>query len=190
MKRWIPRGLITLSLMAFACHQGSDLPRLFPVPDAKLVAETGKPIQLSEMKGHVTVYDFIFTHCGGTCPMMTAQMRRLTKRIDKDAAVRFVSITVDPQRDTPEVLRAYANRFRNDPRWIFVTGNREDIIRLSVEGFKLAAGGTQQTLAEPLLHSSKFAVADKDGVIREYYGGTDGDAPEHVAQTVRELLAE
>jgi cytochrome oxidase Cu insertion factor (SCO1/SenC/PrrC family) len=182
--------LLLLILALAACTHQSDLPRLFPVPDTTLVAETGKPLNLRDLKGNVVVYDFIFTNCAGTCPMMTQQMRKLTKRIDKDAPVRFVSITVDPTRDTPPVLRAYARRFANDPRWTFLTGQRDQIVHLSVDGFKLAAGGTPQTIAEPLLHSSKFAVAGKDGYIREYYGGTDGDAPDHVARTVYELLRE
>ena len=176
--------------LILACAHRSDLPRLFPVPDAQLVAETGRPFNLRELKGNVVVYDFIFTSCGGSCPVMTAQMRKLTQKIAKDAPVRFVSISVDPQRDTPAVLRDYARRFRNDPRWTFLTGDRDTIVRLSVEGFKLAAGGATQTLAEPLLHSSKFAIADKGGTIREYYGATDGDAPDHVAATVADLLRE
>jgi protein SCO1/2 len=179
-----------LALTLAACTHQSDLPRLFPVPDSTLVAETGKPLNLRELKGNVVVYDFIFTNCAGTCPLMTQQMRKLTKKIDKDAPVRFVSISVDPTRDTPQVLRDYATRFRNDPRWTFLTGQRDQIVHLSVDGFKLAAGGTPQTIAEPLLHSSKFAVADKDGYIREYYGATDGDAPDHVAATVHDLLRE
>jgi protein SCO1/2 len=179
-----------LLLVLAACSHQADLPRLFPVPDTKLVAETGKPLNLRDLKGNVVVYDFIFTNCAGTCPLMTQQMRELTQKIDKDAPVRFVSISVDPTRDTPPVLRDYATRFRNDPRWTFLTGQRDQIIHLSVDGFKLAAGGTPQTIAEPLLHSSKFAVADKDGYIREYYGATDGDAPEHVAATVHDLLRE
>jgi len=179
-----------LALLVAACTHQSDLPRLFPVPDSTLVAETGKPVNLRELKGNVVVYDFIFTNCAGTCPLMTQQMRKLTKKIDKDAPVRFVSISVDPTRDTPQVLRDYATRFRNDPRWTFLTGQRDQIVHLSVDGFKLAAGGTAQTIAEPLLHSSKFAVADKDGYIREYYGATDGDAPDHVAATVQDLLRE
>ena len=79
---------------------------------------------------------------------------------------------------------------RNDPRWVFLTGTKDQIIHLSVDGFKLAAGGTTQTAAEPLLHSAKFAIADKDGMIREYYGGTETDAPDHVAATIKDLLKE
>ena len=179
-----------LSAVILGCHHQSDLPRLFPVPDAQLVAETGKPVNLGANKGYVTVYDFIFTNCAASCPVMTGTLRKITAKVPKDAPVRFVSISVDPTRDTPQVLRDYATRFRNDPRWTFLTGQRDEIIHLSVDGFKLAAGGTQQTIAEPFLHSSKFAVADKDGYIREYYGATDGDAPDHVAATVKDLLDE
>jgi protein SCO1/2 len=141
------------------------------------------------MKGSVTVYDFIFTNCTGTCPIMTNNMRELTPKVAKDAPVRFVSISVDPARDTPAVLADYAKRNRNDPRWTFLTGEREEIVKLSVQGFKLAAGDPMPG-GEPLLHSSKFAVADKNGIIRGYYDATDGPVPEQVAQVVAQLAKE
>ena len=121
---------------------------------------------------------------------MTATMRRLTTKVSKDARVRFVSISVDPQRDTPAVLRDYASRVRNDPRWSFLTGRRDAIVDLSVNGFKLAAGGSPQPGNEPLLHSAKFAVADKNGVIRDYYGATNDDAVDHVTAVIDDLLRE
>ena len=179
-------------LIAFAlagCRYESDLPKLFAVPNTKLVNEKGQPFSLDANKGYVTVYDFIFTNCEGTCPMMTASMRKLTPKVPKDAPVRFVSISVDPARDTPAVLQQYAKRMRNDDRWTFLTGDRQSIVDLSVKGFKLAAGDPGPN-GDPLLHSSKFAVADKNGMIREYYGGTDGDAPERIAGVVRDLLRE
>lgn len=172
-----------------ACQPAQDRPRLFPVPATTLIDENGKTVNLDSMKGSVTVYDFIFASCGGICPIMSRNMAALTAEIPDDAPVKFVSITVDPERDTPEVLREYAKRFRKDERWMFLTGDREAIVRLSVDGFKLAAGDPQPG-GEALLHSSKFAVADRDGIIREYYGGTDGDAAAHVAQTVKDLLRE
>ena len=184
------RRLVLVAALATACHRESNLPKLFPVPNAKLVTASGQPLQLDSMKGYVTVYDFIFTNCAGTCPLMTNGMRRLTETIDKQAPVRFVSISVDPARDTPAVLREYAKRMRADNRWIFLTGDRDTIVRLSVDGFKLAAGGPTSSLVEPLLHSSKFAVADKHGVIRDYYGATNDDAIDHVVGVVHELLSE
>ncbi|HEX6179013.1 MAG TPA: SCO family protein [Thermoanaerobaculia bacterium] len=188
-ERFAPLKVVVLLIALAACQHKSDLPELFPVPNASLVDENNRPVQLDSMKGTVTVYDFIFTNCSGICPIMSRNMAELTKRIPKDAPVRFVSISVDPARDTPERLREYAKRFRRDDRWTFLTGDREAIIRLSVDGFKLAAGDPEPG-GEALLHSSRFAVADRNGVIREYYAGTDGDAPEHVAATVRDLLGE
>ena len=184
------RLLLPAVLLALACHHESDLPKLFPIPEAQLVSDAAKPVRMSEMKGHVVVYDFIFTHCAGTCPMMTATMRRLTKKIPKTAPVRFVSISVDPIRDTPKILHDYATYARNDPRWMFLTGDRKTIVDLSVNGFKLAAGDSTDSPNESVLHSVKFAVADKKGVIRDYYSATNDDAVEHVAEVVNELLRE
>ncbi|HYH09282.1 MAG TPA: SCO family protein [Thermoanaerobaculia bacterium] len=182
-------SLLFLFLCAIACQPKPELPQLFPVPDARLVDESGAAVNLGSMKGNVTVYDFIFTSCTGICPIMTNNMRALTPKIDKDAPVRFVSISVDPARDTPAVLRAYAQKHRNDPRWTFLTGERQAILDLSVKGFKLAAGDPMPG-GEPLLHSSRFAVADKQGVIRGYYDAADGKVPEEVAAVVEQLLDE
>jgi cytochrome oxidase Cu insertion factor (SCO1/SenC/PrrC family) len=177
-----------IALLLAACTHESRLPKLFPVPDASLVAENGKPVRLAEMKGYVTVYDFIFTNCAGTCPMMTSAMRRITSKVDKSAKVRFVSISVDPARDTPAVLRGYAARVRNDDRWLFLTGERAAIINLSVNGFKLAAGDAGASPGESILHSARFAVADRNGVIRDYYGAENDDAVEHVTNVIKDLL--
>jgi cytochrome oxidase Cu insertion factor (SCO1/SenC/PrrC family) len=182
--------LVLAALSACRVGEQHELPPLFPVPNASLLDEKGKAVQLDAMKGHVTVYNFVYTRCTTTCPMMTANMRRLTQKIAKDAPVRFVSISVDPQYDTPPVLARYAQRFRNDDRWVFLTGDRDTILKLSAEGFKLAAQGPPEPGAEPLMHSSKFAVADRTGMVRDYYGGTDGDLSEHVAGTIRRLLQE
>jgi protoheme IX farnesyltransferase len=179
--------IVAMALLAATCSHQSDLPKLFEVPNAALVSEAGKPLQLSTMKGNVVVYDFIFTNCAGTCPMMTATMRRITSKIQKEAPVRFVSISVDPQRDTPEKLRGYAARVRNDPRWVFLTGDAKTITDLSINGFKLAASGAT---SEAVLHSSKFAIADRRGVIRDYYNATSDDSVEHVTAVVNDLLRE
>lgn len=181
--------LLAVLLLAVAACSTPDLPPLYPVPAANLIDENGRPVTLDSLKGNVVVYDFIFTSCTATCPIMTGAMHELTGKIDDDEPVRFVSISVDPARDTPEVLRAYAKRHRKDPRWMFLTGDRDTIVKLSIDGFKLAAGAPAPG-GEPILHSSRFVVADKSGMVREYYGATDGDAPQHVAKTVRALLKE
>ena len=93
------RRLLLLLLLA-ACKHQSDLPKLFPLPNAKLMTEAGKPLQLDALKGNVVVYDFIFTNCAGTCPMMTAAMRRVTAKVDKNGIVReYVSSLEDDAVD-------------------------------------------------------------------------------------------
>ncbi len=182
--------LLLIGVLALAgCKHESDLPKLFPVPNASLVSDRGQAVQLDQFKGSVTVYDFIFTNCSGTCPLMSRTMQLVTKKIGKDAPVRFVSISVDPARDTPAALHEYAKRVANDDRWTFLTGERDAIVRLSVDGFKLAAGDPVPG-GEPLLHSSKFAVADKHGIIRDYYGATSDDVVDHVAKVVNDLARE
>lgn len=176
---------LLLTLTFAACRHHSDLPKMFPVPNASLVSEAGKPVQLASMNGYVTVYDFIFTNCAASCPVMTRSMQLVTKKIDPALPVRFVSISVDPARDTPAVLQEYARRVRNnDTRWTFLTGDPQTVTRLSIDGFKLAA------TTDTLLHSAKFAIADKTGTIREYYSGIDDDSVEHVVDSVRDLAKE
>jgi protein SCO1/2 len=184
------RVALLIALLFAACRHESKLPKLFTLPDAQLTSEAGKAVRVNDLKGYVTVYDFIFTNCTGTCPMMTRSMQLTTKKVDKDAKVRFVSISVDPLRDTPAVLADYAKKVRNDSRWMFLTGNREEIVRLSVEGFKLAAGDKVANGGEPLLHSAKFAVVDRNGVVRQYISSLDDDAPDQVARAVDDLLRE
>lgn len=182
-------SLVLVLTVAAACAPKPELPKLFPVPATTLVNERGQSVKLDALHGNVVVYDFVFTSCTGTCPIMTNNMRALTPLVDKSAPVRFVSITVDPTRDTPATLAQYADRVRNDPRWTFLTGDRDTIVHLSVNGFKLTAGDPMPG-GEPLLHSTKFAVADKTGMIRGYYDATDGAATEEVAKVVERLLEE
>ena len=194
MLRFAPmfrRLLLPAVLLALACHHESDLPKLFPIPEAQLVSDANKPVRMSEMKGNVVVYDFIFTHCAGTCPMMTATMRRLTKKIPKDAPVRFVSISVDPIRDTPQVLHDYAD-VRPQRSALDVPDRRPQDDRRSLRQRLQARRRRRhrQSSNESVLHSMKFAVADKNGVIRDYYSATNDDAVDHVAGVVNELLRE
>ena len=146
-------------------------------------------MKLSDLHGKVAIYDFIFTSCRGMCPTMTKTMQELYEGTPEGWPVRFVSISVDPVHDTPAVLAAYAKPFRRNKRWLFLTGNRDDIIRLSVDGFKLAAGapGSPQ---EPILHSSRFVLVDRNGWIRGYYDSLDKAAMERLQQDVRLLVSE
>lgn len=158
------------------------------IPDFELVERSGETVTLSDLDGEIWIANLIFTHCGGTCPMMTVQMRSLLNVLPED--VRFVSITVDPSRDTPEVLAEYADFYGADPeRWLFLTGERDDIYRLSREGFHLAVDDTFGSEIEPITHSTRFVLVDQEGRIRNYYDGTTRDSHTLIVDDVRTLLA-
>ena len=158
------------------------------VPDFELVERSGETVTLSNLAGEVWIANLIFTHCGGTCPMMTVQMRSLQSVLPDD--VRFVSITVDPARDTPEVLAEYAAFYgAGTERWLFLTGERDDIYRLSQEGFHLAVYDTFGSEIEPITHSTRFVLVDQKGQIRNYYDGTTRDSHTLIEGDVRTLLA-
>jgi len=161
-------------------------PRMGALPDFRLTEPSGRPLSLADLRGRPWVADFIFTRCGGACPAMTARMARLRRDLSTDVA--FVSFTVDPAHDTPEVMARYAATFRADESWHFLTGPQKDLYDLSVGGFKLAAmevPAAEQAVGGdgPFLHSSKFVLVDAEGVIRGYYDSTD-------EQAMRALLAD
>ncbi|MCH7812911.1 MAG: SCO family protein, partial [Planctomycetes bacterium] len=97
--------------------------------------------------------------------------------------VRLVSFSVDPERDTPRVLRRYAERYGADPeRWLFLTGDEALIRAVAVEGFKLGS------MDDLILHSAKFALVDRTGAIRGYYDSGDADVVSRLAADIRGLV--
>src|SRR5580692_5689518 len=107
------------------------------LPAFHLVNEQGQPVTQSSLLGHVTVVDFIFTRCPSSCPRLTARMAELQGRLARSkSGARLVSISVDPENDTPAVLAAYAARAQADPgRWSFLTGTAQDVESVVVSGF-------------------------------------------------------
>ena len=121
--------------------------------------------------------------------MMTYQMGKLDSALPPEVAL--VSFTVDPSRDTPEVLTTYAeSRGAISDRWYFLTGERDELYTLAREGFHLAIDDTLGSEVEPITHSSRFALIDGSGNIRAYYDGTSLEAIDQVVADVRDLLSE
>ena len=161
------------------------LPKLYPVPDFTLTDTRGDAFGLRDLKGQVWIADFIFTSCAGVCPIMSTNMAEIQQIFADEPRVQFVSISVDPETDTPEKLAEYAARFNSDAaRWHLLTGEVETIHALATEGFKLGS------LDNPLNHSDRFVLVDKSGTIRGYYTGTDGDNLFELAGDVAVLLRE
>ena len=170
-----------------ACKREPELTRLYTLPDFSLTDQTDSTVALADLKGRVWVADFIFTNCGGTCPMMMDKMSQLQR--DLPAEIRMVSITVDPARDTPKALAAYAAEHgATRDRWLFLTGDKQALYDLCVKGFKLPLDETGGTVAEPIAHSTRFVLVDKEGAIRGYYGGTEEEDVKRLAADVKRLL--
>lgn len=184
MKQLILSIVLALSL---GCSREPELSKFYPVPDFSLTDQTDKTVTLQELKGKVWVADFIFTNCGGTCPMMTDKMRKLQEALP--AEIRMVSFTVDPVRDTPKALAAYAAEHgATRDRWLFLTGDKQAMYDICVKGFKLPLDEEGGTPAEPIAHSTRFVLVDKQGEIRGYYSGTEDDELKRLAADAKKLL--
>ncbi len=183
MKRFVVIGFLLLA----GCQRQKTLPVFYPVPDFSLTERSNRTVKLQDFEGKVWVADFIFTSCAGMCPAMSEKMQKLQQTLPSE--IQLVSFSVDPERDTPEVLASYAERYKADPnRWLFLTGPKDAMRNLSLEGFKLALDETQGTQIEPITHSSRFVLVDKAGRIRGYYGSEDEEAMTRLAEDVRRLL--
>lgn len=171
-----------------------SLPVLAQVPDFRFVERDGQPRALKDLQGEIWVADFFFSTCPGPCPALTSQMGEISRALARtQGKVKVVSITVDPETDTPEKLRAYANKFGAGKNWWFLTGSLEDTFRLAREGFKLALELNPPTTAPrdgKILHSTKIALVDGRGRIRGYYNGTDTDLLARILPDIGDLLQE
>lgn len=176
-----------LALLLTACAGAGSLPNYNAAPEFQLTERSGRSISRQDLKGQVWIADFIFTRCSGICPAMSSNMERLQARLPKE--IRLISFSVDPTNDTPEVLTEYAKRYNADPeRWLFLTGAPDAMQALSVSGFKLALDPTGGTEAEPITHSSRFVLVDRDGQIRGYYGTEDPDALDRLIADAKKLI--
>lgn len=144
----------------------ADLPILGKVPNFEFTERSGKAFGMEEMKGTICVVDFIFTNCPSACPIMSSHISELYKLYAHSDKVRFVSISVDPARDSLRVLQKYAaSHGVTDDRWLFLRAPIEDVIHLSEKGFMLPAENL------PMGHSTKLVLVDQNGNIRGYFDG-------------------
>ena len=169
--------------------QNSDLQRYWEIPDFSLTERTGQSVGMSDLKGKVWVADFFYSTCPGPCPMMSSRLSEVHKALTDQSDVRFVSISTDPQKDTPEVLQAYAKNFGASDRWLFLTGEKEAIFSLAEKGFKLSVS-EDPTAAEPITHSTKLVLVDRTGTVRGLYEGVGQDDSQRLIRDIRRLLEE
>jgi protein SCO1/2 len=160
-----------------------------PLPDCALVDSRGQPFHLSDFRGQVVALTFIFTRCPlpDFCPRMNTQFAEVQRLLAADAATQnwhLLSITLDPDYDTPERLAEYAARYQPDfARWTFATGSREEIEKLG------AAVGLQITRAGALpQHNLRTVVVDPAGRVQHVFNG-NAWAPEQLATQIRSAMS-
>jgi protein SCO1/2 len=166
-----------------------------PVPAFSLTNRDGRTVRLQDLKGKPWIADFVFTRCPASCPLMTARMARLNRELPDDLDVRLVSFSVDPEHDTPQVLQRYAESYKAPARWLFLTGGKDEMYRLSRQGFKLGIDippppAPGAPAPEPILHSTRFVLVDGQGRIRGYYDGFDKESVAKLKDDVRTLAEE
>jgi protein SCO1/2 len=162
------------------------------LPAFGLVDQDGAFLTHRDLGGRVWIFDFIFTRCQATCPLLTERLDRVSRRLASSRGVWKASITVDPGFDTPEVLRQYASsRGIANPTWRFLTGPADEITALLRDGFGVAVGPAPgpapENQREPILHSTRFVLVDRLGRIRGTYNALDDEALERLVRDAAAL---
>jgi len=166
----------------FAKTKKQEQRETFPVPEFTLTERSERTVSKADLAGKVWVASFMFTRCGGPCPRVTATMTRLQGELNlaNEPDLRFVTFTMDPKRDTPEVLRRYAtDRAHAHPeKWLFLTGDEAAMHSLIKDGFKI--GVSKPADPKPGFeynHSTYLVVVDKQGRIGvfDHYNGFPGE---------------
>jgi protein SCO1/2 len=183
----IAAGLFFLRQAEVARLASHALPNDGMVPPFRLTDQDGQTFGTQQLLGKIWVADFVYTTCPGPCPMVSSRMAETQKPL-RDTDVRLVSFSVDPEHDTPAILRSYADKLNAQPnRWKFLTGDKDTIYRLIRDGFKLT---TIPNGASGPIHSTRLVLVDRNGVIRGYYEATDADAITRLLADVHHLLQE
>ena len=228
MRRRYLRTAVTLAIVALAVATAigvhvsrSSVPsedvslerlgRYGQVPPFSLIERSGQRVGRDDLLGHIAVVDFIYTECTETCPTQSLQLAQLHRDFADVRELRLVSITVDPQHDTAEVLKRYADRYGANDRWWFLTGDQRDIYCLARDGFHLSvvdSSATQQPTCGGaawfapsvawanhgskglIMHSARLVLIDRHAEIRAYHLANDSDALEKLKANLRRLLAE
>lgn len=175
--------IIFIQVIFTGCSSGL-LPVVGEVPDFSFTELNSEPFGIENLQGRISLVDFIFTRSQTSCPVMAISMGDIYRKFELEKQIQFVSITVDPEHDSLEVLREYAASIGViDDRWRFLRAPVEDVEKLS-EGLMLPVENL------PAGHSTSFVLVDKLGRIRGMYDGLNADEMDELSLDLRRLLRE
>ena len=173
---------VPLAALMFREAVRPEPPVLATLPAFSLLDENGRPFRRDDMLGRVWVADFVFTSCADACPRLQGKMRRLQERLipkEQGGSIGLLSISVDPERDTPAKMRQYAQAFGARPgMWRYLTGEQKEVERTVVQGFHTAMARlpVNDATAFDIMHGERLVLVDRLGRIRGFYDADDQDA--------------
>jgi protein SCO1 len=168
-------------------------PVLGQITDFTLTNQDGKITTLADLTNRVWVADIIFTRCAGPCPRMTAQMKSLQDLLPQSSNAKLVTLTTDPDYDSPAVMKKYGQHYGADfSRWTFLTGTKTEIAALASGSLKLSAVPVkldeQKNPVDLFIHTTIFVVVDKHAQLRGIFE-TGGDGVDWTNAVQPRLLA-
>lgn len=189
--RWSRRLVMAAVVSLVSCKSEPPLEVLGEVPSFSFIDQDGNAFGSANLRGRVNVSAFMFTRCPTICPRITSTMKELQDRAKREGvAVHWLSFSVDPDNDTPAVLKQYATQYGADlSQWTFLTGDATKIRETAEQGFKIAAEGQADSNAEHygISHGSHLVLVDANGRIRGYYRTLDGDAQVRLLHDAKRL---
>lgn len=193
-QRLCRRTLLSALLVLPACKAEPPLEVLGQVPSFSFTDQEGHAFGNANMRGKVNVAAFMFTRCPTICPRITKTMQALQQRARQESVpIHWLSFSVDPENDTPSVLKQYAEEYQVDlTQWTFLTGDVTKIRETAEQGFKIAAEGSAEPNAEHygISHGSHLVLVDAAGQIRGYYRTLDDDAQTRLLRDAKRLITE
>jgi protein SCO1/2 len=190
--RYKPLPIFGPKLLAKTTHRvkGKDIPDTIfhTLSDFKLTDQNGKKVSLTTFDNKIFVAGFFYTHCPGVCDLMNNNVSFLDSIYAKNKMVYFVSITVDPERDSIRVLKSYAKKFKpSSAKWLFLTGDTSTVYNLARKGFLVNA---LQIDKDNFIYSDKLILIDQNKRIRGYYTGASTDEVNRLDDEIKVLISE
>lgn len=181
-REWLTAGAC---LAAASCAKRTPLPVYATVPAFRLVSQAGAAFDSSRLNGAPWLASLFFASCLGPCPRLNTSLHQVQEDTYGFQGLKLVSFTVDPENDTPEVLAAYARRYKADPeRWYFLTGEREVISKVARDGFQVGALDKSRT------HSTRVMLIDGRGRVRGHYPTAEKDELDALLAGIKTLYQE
>jgi protein SCO1/2 len=164
------------------------------LPQFRMTDQTGGAVTRETVEGKIHVADFFFARCPGICHKMSSQLQRVQEAFLNNPEVLILSYSVDPKHDTVAALQNYAEQYgAKAGKWHLLTGEKADIYHLAKRGYYVTAkedDTTATSIEDQFVHTDKFVLVDREGVIRGFYNGTDPEEVDKLILEIKVLLHE